>query len=114
DDYDEDFRDESAPHTCEIRFTFTSLDPVYAATQDAIDVSVQDDDTAAVITQLLTTTQRAEDSTDPVMWTVSLNSEPDPGKPLPGIPRDPTTVIITPSMQCDAGNGPGQPRSIVF
>ncbi|HEX6658223.1 MAG TPA: Ig-like domain-containing protein [Ilumatobacter sp.] len=115
DPYDEDFRDESAVHTCEVRFTFTSLDPVYAATQDALDIDVSDNDTAGVLSvRTGGPLVMAEGSADGVDWNISLTSAPDPGKPLPGVPRAPTSVIVTPGAQCDAGNGPGVAVSRTF
>lgn len=105
--YDEDLRNEAAPHTCEIRFTFTSLDPIYAATQDAFDASVTDNDVAGVTATLVgAPAVIGEGSAATASYQVVLDTPPDPGKPLPGVPRGPTSVVFTASAGCSVNGGP--------
>ncbi len=112
--YDEDLRDEAEPHPCEVRFTFTSLDPVYARTHDAVEVDVIDDDTARVVMTPIAQPELAEGSTITATWTAVLTTPPDPGDPRPITPRGPTSVRFTPTAQCDAGAGPGVARDLAF
>ncbi len=113
--YDEDLRNEAATHVCELRFTFTSLDPVYKNTQDAYEVTVQDNDVAGVnVVHVSGSSPFAEGSTDKDTYTIDLATPPDPGKPLPSVPRGPTQVVITPDAACDVGNGPGVAKSFLF
>lgn len=114
DSYDEDLRDESAPHQCELRYTFTSLDPVYAATQDASTVTVFDNDTAGVTVASTAGSQPLVEGATGITYSVQLNSSPDPGKPLPGTPRGATRVDVTPNPECDAGAGGGATRTLDF
>lgn len=106
--FDEDLRDESATHTCELRFTFTSADKVYDATQDAYDVTVRDDDVAGVsVTKVGGPDTLAEGSATGAVYAVRLDTPPNPSKP-PAAPRGPTRVVVTPTAGCDVGGGPGQ------
>jgi hypothetical protein len=99
--YDEDLRNETAPHVCELRFAFASADPIYDATEDAYEVDVADDDVAHVnVGYVSGTAPLAEGTDDALVYAVSLDTPPDPGKPLPGTPRPPTGVVFTPSDGC--------------
>lgn len=99
--YDEDLRDETAPHVCELRFAFSSLDPIYDATEDAYEVAVADDDVAHVnVGYVSGTSPLAEGTDDALVYSVSLDTPPDPGDPLPATPRGPTGVVFTPSGGC--------------
>jgi uncharacterized repeat protein (TIGR01451 family) len=110
--YDEDLRDETAVHKCELRFTFSSADPVYNATQDAYEVNVVDNDVAGVTISKTTTSLVEGGATD--SYTIKLDTPPDPGKPLPNVPRAATTVTVDPDPQCDAGLGGGVPKALSF
>lgn len=109
--YDEDFRNEAEPHVCELRFTFASADPIYDSTHDAYEVDVTDDDVAGVNVDAAGPSQvLAEGSDDALLYDVSLDTPPDPGKPLPATPRGPTGVVLTPTAGCTIGNaGAGVP-----
>ena len=112
--WDEDLRNEATPHYCRVKFTFSSDDPVYDATEDLYDVSVIDNDVNAVtITQSGGTTSLVEGgATD--TFSIVLATPPDPGKPLPGTPRADTVVTVDPDSQCNVGNGPGAARNFAF
>jgi uncharacterized repeat protein (TIGR01451 family) len=110
--YDEDMRDESAVHKCELRFSFASSDPVYNATQDAYEVNVVDNDVAGVTISKTTATLVEGGATD--IYTFKLDTPPDPGKPLPNVPRAATTITVDPDAQCDVGLGAGVPKTLSF
>lgn len=125
--YDEDLRDETVAHQCQVRFSFTTTggddrtgdgigdgDPVYNNTTNNIFVTVYDNDVAGVaITETDGSTALVEGgATD--TYTVVLNSQPDPGKPLPSTPRGATTVVADPDAQCNLGAGAGQPINLSF
>jgi uncharacterized repeat protein (TIGR01451 family) len=112
DPWDEDLRDETAVHKCVLTFTFTSTDPVYAATTDAYEVNVIDNDVAGVTISKTTTSLVEGGATD--SYTIKLDTPPDPGKPLPNVPRSPTTVVVDPDAQCDAGVGGGAAKTLSF
>ncbi len=114
DPWDEDLRDEQAPHNCEIRFSFDSADPVYANTQRDFDVPIFDNDVAGVILHRSDPPVLAEGAAKVDHFTLRLKTPPDPGKPLPGVPRGPTTIQVSPGAQCDAGEGPGVPHALAF
>ena len=125
--YDEDFRDETVTHECVVTFTFTTTggddrtgdgigdgDPVYNNTTNYVFVTVHDNDVAGVtiVESGGTTAVQEGGATD--SYTIVLDSQPDPGKPLPITPRGPTIVIADPDDQCDLGNGRGQPVNVSF
>lgn len=125
--YDEDFRDETVAHQCQVRFNFTTTggddrtgdgvgdgDPVYNNTTNNFFVTIYDNDVAGVtITETAGSTTLVEGgATD--TYTVVLNTPPDPGKPLPSTPRGPTIVVADPDAQCDLGAGAGQPINLSF
>ncbi|HAP74656.1 MAG TPA: hypothetical protein DCR14_01055 [Acidimicrobiaceae bacterium] len=99
--WDEDLRDESVPHLCELRFTFASADPLYDATQDAFEVAVQDNDIAGVNVDYVSGTGvLPEGGSATYVYQVSLDTPPDPGKPLPVTPRGPTGVVFQAGDDC--------------
>jgi hypothetical protein len=118
DPWDEDLRDETARHTCEVRFTFDSLDPIYKRTQDAYEVAVVDDDVAGVNLGAVDARGVLAEGSDQVhTYRLSLNTPPDPGKPLPTPARGSTSVTLTPSRAArsaaprrPAGPGPSPSR----
>jgi hypothetical protein len=112
--YDEDLRDETAPHSCTLEFTFDSTDPVYDSTTDRYDVNVLDNDVAGVtISQSGGSTGLVEGGTTDT-YTLVLDTPPDPGKPVPATPRVATKVRATPDAQCSVGNGGGVARDFSF
>jgi predicted outer membrane repeat protein len=108
DAYDEDLRVETVTHSCEIRFTFDSDDEVYDNTEDAYDVTVSDNDVAGInLVEQGNSGILDEGSNETATYHVSLDSAPDPGKPLPAQPRAATVVSIHTSPGCDLGAGNG-------
>ncbi|HYI61623.1 MAG TPA: Ig-like domain-containing protein [Acidimicrobiales bacterium] len=116
DPWDEDLRVETAPHVCEVRFTFDSADPIYDVTQDAYEVDVLDNDVAGVNVDVVSggPDPLAEGSTDARTYSVSLDTPPDPGKPLPNPARGPTTITFDPIAGCTVGAGDGVPKTLSF
>ena len=113
DPYDEDLRDESVAHVCELRYRFDSLDPIYDATEDAYQVRVLDDDVAGVNIDPAGPSQIAAEGGEGWTYLVSLDTPPNPSKP-PAPTRGPTGVVLTPSPSCSVGAGAGQPITLSF
>ncbi|HEX2577488.1 MAG TPA: choice-of-anchor Q domain-containing protein, partial [Aquihabitans sp.] len=113
--YDEDLRVETVKHTCEIRFTFESLDPIYDATQDAYEANIADNDVAGVnLDRKSGPAVLRENTVDAATYELMLDTPPDPGKPLPPSPRPPTVITLSVGTGCDIGAGDGKPMTYAF